>query len=86
MAGFADQRDSQCLPGIIDQTVEHLEINGIEMGQLLADTGYSSGEALKYLEEGLCPTHVPVTLLDGRAGAWYINQLFEYESSKHTWN
>src|SRR5215469_18406480 len=51
MADFADKRDSQCLSGIVDQTIENLELNDIQMEQLVADTGYSSGEALKYCED-----------------------------------
>ena len=50
-ADFADKRDSQCLEKIIEQMLENLQQNHIEMDELLADTGYSSGEALKYLEE-----------------------------------
>jgi len=59
MADFADKRDSQCLSGIVDQTIENLKSNGIEMGQLIADTGYSSGEALKYLEEKQIDAYIP---------------------------
>jgi Transposase DDE domain. len=50
-ADFADKRDSQCLEKITEQMLENLQQNHIEMDELLADTGYSSGEALKYLEE-----------------------------------
>ena len=84
MAGFADQRDSQCLPGIIDQTVENLEINGIEMGQLLADTGYSSGEALKYLEENNIEACIPNfgQYKPERAGFIYNQELDQYECQR----
>lgn len=50
-ADFSDQRDSQCLAKIADQTITNLEQNGLEPEQLLADAGYSSGEALAYLEQ-----------------------------------
>jgi len=50
-ADFADKRDSQCLEKICERTLENLQENGIEMGELLADTGYSSGSALHYLAE-----------------------------------
>jgi len=48
---FADKRDSQCLEKLTEQMTENLLHNNIKMDELLADTGYSSGEALKYLEE-----------------------------------
>ena len=48
---FADKRDSQCLEQIVELTEENLKENGIELEELLADGGYSSGEALAYLHE-----------------------------------
>ncbi len=48
---FADKRDSQCLEQIVELTEENLKENGIELDELLADGGYSSGEALAYLHE-----------------------------------
>ena len=59
MADFADKRDSQCLENILEQTIENLETNGLQMGQLLADTGYSSGKTLKYLEENHINAYIP---------------------------
>ena len=48
---FADKRDSQCLEQIVELTEKNLNENGIELEELLADGGYSSGEALAYLHE-----------------------------------
>jgi hypothetical protein len=50
-ADFADKRDSQCLEKLTEQMIENLANNHITMNELLADTGYSSGEVLQYLEE-----------------------------------
>jgi transposase len=50
-ADYADRRDSQCLPALLDQTIENLSDNDIRIDQITADTGYSSGEALKYCEQ-----------------------------------
>ena len=50
-ADFADKRDSQCLEQIVELTKENLEENQLELGEVLADAGYSSGEALKYLND-----------------------------------
>jgi Transposase DDE domain. len=47
---FADKRDSQCLEKLTELMEENLQQNHIDMDELLADTGYSSGETLKYLE------------------------------------
>ena len=56
---FADKRDSQCLEQIVELTEENLKENGIELQELLADGGYSSGEALTYLHE---KTSTPTSL------------------------
>ena len=50
-ADFADKRGSQCLKKITEQMSDNLHDNNIVLNELLADTNYSSGEALQYLEE-----------------------------------
>lgn len=53
-ADFADKRDSQCLEKIVERARENLKGEDMECGEILADAGYSSGEALAYLErEGI---------------------------------
>ena len=47
---FADKRDSQCLEKLTGHLLENLQQNDLHLDDLLADTGYSSGEALEYLE------------------------------------
>lgn len=49
-AAYADKKDSQCLSDVIEGLKENFEPEGLTVEQLLADTGYSSGEALKALE------------------------------------
>ena len=56
---FADKRDSQCLEQIVELTEENLKENGIELQELLADGGYSSGEALAYLHEKNINAYIP---------------------------
>lgn len=58
-ADFADKRDSQCLEQIVELTEENLNENGIELEELLADGGYSSGEALAYLHEKNIDAYIP---------------------------
>lgn len=55
----ADKRDSQCLPTIIENLVENLLENNIRVEEVLADTGFSSGEALKALEKHNITGYIP---------------------------
>lgn len=59
LADFSDKRDSQSLPEAIKQTKENLEENHLELKEVLADTGYSSGTALKYLKENNITGYIP---------------------------
>jgi transposase len=59
MADHADQRDSQCLPTLLSQTIENLLENEITVEQIAADTGYSSAESLKFCEEKNIDAYIP---------------------------
>ncbi len=56
---YADKRDSQCIEKILALTEENLHDNQIELGELLADGGYSSGEALAYLHKKNIDAYIP---------------------------
>ena len=58
-AYHADKKDSQCLPKIIEGLTENLSEQGLTVEQILADTGYSSGQALKALEENNITGYIP---------------------------
>lgn len=58
-AYHADKKDAQCLPNIIKGLKENLQDQGLIVEQILADTGYSSGEALKTLEENNITGYIP---------------------------
>lgn len=58
-AFHADKKDSQCLPGIVKELKENLEPEGLIVEQILADTGYSSGTALKALEQNNITGYIP---------------------------
>ena len=58
-ADFADKRDSQCLEQIVELTQENLNQNDIELEEILADGGYSSGEALAYLHQKNIDAYIP---------------------------
>ena len=55
----ADKRDSQCLPEVIENVIENLGENGLTVEEVIADTGFSSGEALKSLEENNITGYIP---------------------------
>jgi len=55
----ADKRDSQCLPSLVNNTIENLKQEGIQIEEVFADAGYSSGEALKALEENNITGYIP---------------------------
>ena len=56
---FSDKRDSQSLAQVITQTKKNLEDQGLQMEEVLADSGYSSGNALAYLEEQHLTGYIP---------------------------
>ena len=55
----ADKRDSQCLPSLLNNTIENLQEQGLQIEEVFADAGYSSGEALRSLEEGNIIGYIP---------------------------
>lgn len=57
----ADKKDSQCLPGMVAQVVSNLKENDIMVQEVVADTGYSSGKALKMLEAMGITGYIPNT-------------------------
>ena len=58
-AFHADRKDSQCLPEMVSGIRTNLEGEGLRVEQLMADTGYSSGEALKALEGHHITGYIP---------------------------
>lgn len=58
-AAYADKKDSQCLAHVIEGIKENIQPEGLTIEQLLADTGYSSGEALKALEQNNITAYIP---------------------------
>ena len=58
-ADFSDKRDSQSLEQVMEQTRANLKENGVEPEEALMDAGYSSGTALKYLEEQNITGYLP---------------------------
>jgi transposase len=59
MADFADKRDSQSLSSILTCTIDNLKQHDIKIIEALADTGYSSGDALRMLEFQRITGYIP---------------------------
>jgi hypothetical protein len=55
----ADKRDSQCLPSLLNNTINNLKEEGLQVEEVFADAGYSSGEALKALEQKKITGYIP---------------------------
>ena len=55
----ADKRDCQCLPEVLKNVIENLKENELGIDEVVADRGFSSGEALKSLEENNIIGYIP---------------------------
>lgn len=84
MADFSDKRDSQSLAAAVEQTKENLENNNLKLEEVLADAGYSSGEALRYLSENKITGYIPNfgQYKTSRDGFTYNNEEDEYVCSQ----
>lgn len=58
-AHHADKKDSQCLGEVLTNTIDNLHAEGLVVEEIVADTGYSSGEALKALDEKNIVGYIP---------------------------
>ena len=55
----ADKGDSKCLPEVLKNVIENLKENELTVEEVIADTGFSSGDALKALEENNITGYIP---------------------------
>jgi len=58
-AHLADKKDSQCLPQALENTIDNLHQQGLTVEEVLADGGYSSGEALQSLNDHNITGYIP---------------------------
>ncbi len=56
---YANKKDSQCLPSLLKNTIENLQQSSLTIEEVLADAGYSSGEALQVLEDHKIEGYIP---------------------------
>ena len=84
MADFSSKKDSQSLAEVIGQTIENLAENNLKLEEVLADTGYSSGTALKYLKENNIEGYIPNFGLYKNKREWFIynKELDQYECQR----
>ena len=59
LADYANKKDSDCLEQIVNQTQTNLQQKHITIAEVIADAGYSSGKALKYLEQQNITAYIP---------------------------
>lgn len=59
MADYSDKRDSQSLEQALIQTQQNLQKENLRLEEVLADTGYSSGSALRFLKENNITGYIP---------------------------
>ncbi len=87
-ASTAGSKDSSILHEIVEQTIENLQANKIELQEVIADAGYSSGEALQYLEEKNIDAYIPNfgQYKPEREGFIYNKTLNQYECIKEGGN
>ena len=80
----ADKKDSQCLPSLLNNTIANLKEQGVEVEEVYADAGYSSGEALKALEENNITGYIPNfgQYKPSREGFTYDNENDRYTCSR----
>ena len=83
-ADFSDKRDSQSLAAVLNQTQENLKQNGLQIDEVLADTGYSSGKALEYLEQQNIKGYIPNfgQYKNEREGFIFNKELNQYECQR----
>ena len=55
----ANKKDSQCLSSLVNNTINNLQQNDLVIEEILADAGYSSGEALQALEDNNIEGYIP---------------------------
>jgi transposase len=56
---YADKKDSQCLPSLLTNTIDNLKEQNLSIEEVYADAGYSSGTALKALEQNNITGYIP---------------------------
>jgi transposase len=83
-ADHANKKDSQCLSSLLKNTIDNLQQNDLEIDEVLADAGYSSGTALQALEDNNIEGYIPNfgQYKSSREGFTYDKQNDRYTCSR----
>ena len=83
-ASTSGSKDSVIFSEIMDQTLENFRQNKMHIEEVLADAGYSSGEALKYCKEKCINAYIPNfgQYKPEREGFFYNRSENRYECQK----
>jgi len=73
----ADKKDGKCLPEVLENVIGNLKENGLVIEEVLADTGFSTGDALKALEDNNITGYIP-----NRPQFTYERPGFKYNSEE----
>ena len=81
---YANKKDSQCLPSLLKNTIENLQEGHLQIEEVLADAGYSSGEALQALKYNNIEGYIPNfgQYKNSREGFTYDKQNDRYTCSR----
>jgi transposase len=84
LADYSDKRDSQCLEKLCKHININLKEHQMKITRLVADTAYSSGVVLKYLEENYIDAYIPNfgRYKPEREGVVYNSELDQYECQR----
>jgi transposase len=79
-AHHADKRDSQCLHDVITHTIQNLRPQGLIVEEIIADTNYSSADALQACEQKNITAYIPnvSTYKTQRPGFTYNEQFDQF--------
>jgi len=78
---YANKKDSQCLPALLKNTIENLQENNLQIEEVLADGGYSSGESLQALEDNRIEGYIPNF---GQYKASRVGFTYDKENDRYT--
>lgn len=80
-AHHADKRDSQCLQEVVSGVIENLKPEGVEVEEVVADSGYSSAAALQYLNQQQINAYIPN---HGRYKSEHEGFVYDKENDRYT--
>lgn len=83
-AHYADRRDSECLPQVLNNTINILHQQGLTVEEIAADAGYSSTKALQACVDNNITAYIPNfgQYKPSREGFTYYKESDHYECTR----